>query len=103
MKSIHSLGGCLCLTLTLGPMVARSASGAMPTCRQGSSPAGDEDWLAQAKEAYDGLLKLPQLYQFGGVYWVSLYDRARIALREGDVPLAIELLKKGSRIVSRYL
>jgi CHAT domain-containing protein len=49
---------------------------------------------AQAKEAYDDILKLPQLYQFGGVYWVSLQDRARIAVREGDTRGAIERLKK---------
>jgi len=51
MKMIRSLGGCLCLTLTLGPVVARPASGAVPTYRQGSNSASDEDWLAQAKEA----------------------------------------------------
>jgi CHAT domain-containing protein len=49
---------------------------------------------AQAKEAYDEILSLPQLYQFGGIYWVSLHDRARIAVREGDAAGAIERLEK---------
>ena len=50
--------------------------------------------LAEAKKAYDDLLKLPQLFQFGGVYWVTLQDRARIAVREGDTSDAIDRLKK---------
>ena len=56
---------------------------------------------AEAKTAYDELLKLPQISQLAGEYWPSLYDRARIALREGDVPLAVELLKKALEAIEQ--
>ena len=57
--------------------------------------------LSQAKAAYDQLLKLQQIEQLGGVYWGSLHDRARIALREGDIPGAIEFLKKAVEAIER--
>ena len=57
--------------------------------------------LAQAKAEYDGLLKIPQIAQIGGVYWPCLFDRARIALKEGDTPLAIELLKKAIDVIEQ--
>jgi len=57
--------------------------------------------LAQSKAAYDQLLKVSQIAQMGGVYWGSLYDRARIALREGDIPGAIEFLKKAVEAIEQ--
>ena len=57
--------------------------------------------ITQAKAAYDQLLTLPQVGQFGSVYWVSLYDRARIARQEGDTPRAIELLKKAIETIEQ--
>lgn len=55
--------------------------------------------ISEAKQGYDELLKHPQIGQFGAVHWVVLYDRARIAQKEGDVALAIELLKKAVDII----
>jgi CHAT domain-containing protein len=57
--------------------------------------------LAEAKAQYDDLLELPQIAQIGGVYWPTLFDRARIALKDGDVPLATELLKKAIDAIER--
>ncbi len=55
----------------------------------------------EAKEAYEQLLKHPQIAQYGGIYWVALYDRARIALRENDAGAAIELLTKAVEVVEQ--
>ncbi|OQA33660.1 MAG: CHAT domain protein [Betaproteobacteria bacterium ADurb.Bin341] len=55
--------------------------------------------ISEAKQGYDELLKHPQIAQFGAVHWVVLYDRARIAQKEGDIALAIELLRKAVDII----
>jgi CHAT domain-containing protein len=56
---------------------------------------------AEAKAGYDQLLKHPQIAEYGSLYWVSLYDRARIALAEGDAGTAIELLRKALEAIER--
>ena len=55
----------------------------------------------EAKEGYDQLLKHPQIAQFGGIYWVILYDRARIAQDEGDTATSIEYLKRAIEIIEQ--
>lgn len=55
----------------------------------------------EAREAYDQLLRHPQIAQYGGIYWVVLYDRARIALEENDPAMAIELLQKAVDVIER--
>lgn len=55
----------------------------------------------EAKAAYDQLLKHPQIAQFGGIHWVVLYDRARIALQENDPAKAIGLLQQAVEIIER--
>jgi CHAT domain-containing protein len=57
--------------------------------------------LPEAKAAYDDLLGIEQIAQIGGVYWPSLFDRARIALKEGDAPRAIELLRKAIDVIEQ--
>jgi CHAT domain-containing protein len=57
--------------------------------------------VKEAKHGYDQLLKHPQIAQFGGVYWLILYDRARIARAEGDIAGAIEFLKKAVEIIEQ--
>ncbi len=57
--------------------------------------------IASARQAYDDLLKLSQLPQIGGVYWPCLFDRAQIALKDGDIALAIELLKKAIEVIEQ--
>lgn len=56
---------------------------------------------AQARSGYDELLKHPQIAQFGTMYWIVLHDRARIALAEGDLPLAMELLRKAIEVIEQ--
>lgn len=54
-----------------------------------------------AKRGYDALLAHPQLRQFGTVYWIVLYDRARIAIAEGELERATELLKKAIEVIEQ--
>ncbi|WP_295444162.1 CHAT domain-containing protein [uncultured Thiodictyon sp.] len=56
---------------------------------------------AAAKRGYDELLQHPQLTQFGTVYWIVLYDRARIAVADGDLDRATELLKKAIEVIEQ--
>jgi len=55
----------------------------------------------EAKEGYDQLLKHPTIAQFGGIYWLILFDRANISLAEGDTATAIEFLKKAVEIIEQ--
>jgi CHAT domain-containing protein len=55
--------------------------------------------VEEAKQGYDELLRHPQIVQFGAMYWIVLYDRARIALKDGDPAMAIELLKKAVDVI----
>lgn len=57
--------------------------------------------IKEAKDGYDQLLKYPQIAQFGGIYWLILFDRANIALGEGDTATAIENLKKAIEIIEQ--
>ncbi len=57
--------------------------------------------VKEAKKGFDQLLKHPQIEQLGGINWLVLYDRARIAQSEGSAPEAVELLKKAVEIVER--
>ena len=57
--------------------------------------------LAEAKRDFDQLLKHPQISQYGTLYWIVLYDRARIAIAEGDLPLATELLQRAIEVIEQ--
>jgi tetratricopeptide (TPR) repeat protein len=50
--------------------------------------------LQEAKEGYDQLLGHPQIEQIGGIYWIVLSDRAKIALAEGQKVLRKTCSKK---------
>jgi len=53
----------------------------------------------EAKKGYDRLLAHPQIRQLGGIYWIVLYDRARIASGEGNEAEAVELLERAAQVV----
>jgi CHAT domain-containing protein len=55
----------------------------------------------EAKKGYDQLLGHPQIRQIGGLLWPVLLDRARIARRAGDGPLAEALLKEAVTVVEK--
>ncbi len=57
--------------------------------------------VEKAKRGFDDLLKHPQLHQYGTLYWIVLQDRARIALAEGDVPLALELMQRAIEVIEQ--
>lgn len=54
-----------------------------------------------ARAGYDELLKHPQISQYGTLYWIVLGDRAQIAQADGDLPLAIDLLKKAVGVIEQ--
>ncbi len=57
--------------------------------------------IKEAKEGYAQLLGHPQIEQIGGIYWIVLLDRARIALREGQKIAAEDMLKKAIDIIEK--
>ena len=57
--------------------------------------------IKEAKEGYDQLLGHPQIEQIGGIYWIVLLDRARIALREGQKNTAEDMLKKAIDVIEK--
>jgi CHAT domain-containing protein len=57
--------------------------------------------LDQARDTYDRLLQHPRLPEVGGLYWQALLDRARIARKDRQDPLAEDLLRKAVDVVER--
>lgn len=55
--------------------------------------------IKEAKMGYDQLLRHPQIAQIGGIYWIVLLDRARIALADGQRETAESMLKKAIDII----
>ena len=58
--------------------------------------------IKEAKEGYDQLLGHPQIEQIGGIYWIVLLDRARIALSEGQKTTAEDMLKKAIAVIEKH-
>lgn len=57
--------------------------------------------VKEAKESYDRLLGHPQIDQIGGIYWIVLLDRAKIALTEGQKSVAEDMLKRAIDIIEK--
>lgn len=57
--------------------------------------------LPEARQGYDQLLRHPQIGQIGGIYWIVLCDRAKIALSEGQKSMAEDLLKKAVQVIEQ--
>ncbi len=52
----------------------------------------------EAKAGYDKLLGIPQTKENGDIYWVILFDRGRIAEKEGNRAQAIGLYRKAVEV-----
>jgi CHAT domain-containing protein len=57
--------------------------------------------IKEAKEGYAQLLGHPQIEQIGGIYWIVLLDRARIALGEGQKTAAEDMLQKAIDVIEK--
>ncbi|MDO9529915.1 MAG: CHAT domain-containing protein [Syntrophales bacterium] len=57
--------------------------------------------IKEATEGYDQLLGHPQIEQIGGIYWIVLLDRAKIALAEGRKSTAEDMLKKAIDVIEK--
>ncbi len=53
----------------------------------------------EAKAGYDKLLGIPQTKDNGDIYWVILFDRGRIAEKEGNRAQAVELYRKAVDVI----
>ena len=57
--------------------------------------------IKEAKEGYGQLLGHPQIEQIGGIYWIVLLDRAKIALSEGQKSVAEDMLRKAIEVIEK--
>lgn len=57
--------------------------------------------VTEAKATFEGLLANPQINQNGEIYWMLLFDRGRIAEREGKFAEAIEYYRKAVEVIER--
>lgn len=55
--------------------------------------------IQKAREGYDQLLNHPQIKEIGGIYWIVLLDRAKIAQAEGQKSVAEEMFKKAIDVI----
>lgn len=55
--------------------------------------------IKEAKTGYDGLLEMPQTLDNGGIYWMILYDRGRIAEQEGNFKAAVNFYRQAIAII----
>ena len=55
----------------------------------------------EARKHYDQLLGHPRIRQLGGIYWLALFDHARIARADGNVVEAIGLLGQAVDVVEQ--
>lgn len=57
--------------------------------------------LSEAASGYDSLLDHPRITELGGMHWVILLDRARIAKLQNNPDRAVELLVRASELIER--
>lgn len=55
--------------------------------------------VAEAKEGFDKLLAQKETRDNGEIYWLLLYDRGRIAEKEGDLPGALEFWRRAIEVI----
>jgi CHAT domain-containing protein len=54
-----------------------------------------------AREGYDALLAMPQTRDNGEIYWMLLFDRGRIAERDGNLKDAIDFYGRAVEVIER--
>jgi len=59
------------------------------------------DRWTEAKTGYDRLLGVPQIAENGEIYWLILFDRGRIAEREGEIGQATEFYRRAIEVIER--
>jgi CHAT domain-containing protein len=57
--------------------------------------------IKEAKSGYDQMLASPATQENGDFYWIVLYDRGRIAEREGNAGEAIEFYRRSVEVIER--
>ncbi len=57
--------------------------------------------LEEAKGGYDELLKIPQMKDSGELYWIILFDRGRIAEKEGAVSNAVMFYRQAVDVIEQ--
>ena len=57
--------------------------------------------IADAKKGYDDLLKIPQTRDNGSIYWILLFDRGRIAEKEGRLDEAVALYRRAVDVIEQ--
>lgn len=57
--------------------------------------------VKEAKEGYDRLLQMPQTKVNGEIYWLILFDRGRIAEKEGNLKEAIEFYRQAVDVIEQ--
>jgi CHAT domain-containing protein len=56
---------------------------------------------AEAKQGYDALLKYPYIQDRGEMHWIILFDRGRIAEKEGNLKEAIGFYEKAVEVIEQ--
>lgn len=57
--------------------------------------------VEEARRGYDALLKIPQIKDSGELYWIILFDRGRIAEKEGDVSHAVPFYRQAVDVIEQ--
>jgi len=57
--------------------------------------------INEARQGYDQILMHPQIKEVGGIYWIVLYDRARIALKDGNSDEAVTFMKRAVEVIEQ--
>jgi len=57
--------------------------------------------VPEARQGYDALLTYPYIQDRGEMHWIILYDRGRIAEREGNVKEAIGIYEKAVEVIEK--
>ena len=83
--------------IAFGPKDTRQFAIALEDASNALIYAQSLDRLGRTKDAeamLDTLLAMPELQAMGNLYWATLYERATLALHDGQRDRAIELLRK---------